>query len=82
MKKKTAFWIGIITLVLLYLITALLVPAALSSVGSSIALAIAAATIGYQSSNVADNAFKGKYYRKELDARYDPAGGEGGAPCP
>lgn len=79
MKKKTAFWVGIVTLVGLYVFTALAIPESLPAVGPTIVLAIAFATVGYQSANVADNALKGKFYRSEL-APKDPAGGEGGAP--
>jgi len=67
MKKKTAFWVGIVVLVGLFTITATAAPDSLPSVGQAIVLAIASVTIGYQGANVADNALKGKYYRPELD---------------
>lgn len=67
MKKRTAFKVGLAILVGLFLFTAWKAPEALPSVGSTIVLAIAGATIGYQATNVADNAMKGKYYKVELD---------------
>lgn len=66
MKKKTAFWVGVVTLVLLFALTAAAAPEALPGIGQTIVAAIAACTIGYQGANVADNAVKGRFYRPEL----------------
>jgi hypothetical protein len=67
MKKRTAFKVGLAILVALFFFTAWRAPDALPSVGVTIVLAIAGATIGYQAVQAADNAFRGKYYRPELD---------------
>lgn len=67
MKKRTAFKVGLAILVGLFFFTAWQAPEALPSIGSMIVAAIATSTIGYQATNVADNAMKGKHYRAELD---------------
>lgn len=69
-KKGEAWITGVITLVSLYLITLFAAPDALAGgIGSTIVLALAFATVGYQAANVVDNAAKGRWYRPELDER-------------
>jgi hypothetical protein len=67
MKKRTAFKVGLAILVAFFFIVVFKAPEALDTVGVVIVLAIAGTTIGYQAVQAADNAFKGKYYRAELD---------------
>lgn len=81
MKKKTAFWVGVVTLVLLFALTAAAAPEALPGIGQTIVAAIAACTIGYQGANVADNAVKGRFYRPEL-AQGGAAGASGAPSAP
>lgn len=69
MKKRTAFKVGIVVLVGLFIFTAYAAPEALPSIGSTIVGAIAFATFGYQAANVADNYVKSAHYRPELDDR-------------
>jgi len=67
MKKGTAFKVGLAILVAFFFIVVFKAPEALDSVGVTIVLAISGATVGYQAVQAADNAFRGKYYRPELD---------------
>ncbi|QQO10090.1 hypothetical protein [Breznakiella homolactica] len=66
-KKSTAFWASFWSLIGLYLITLFISPEVAKVIGPIIVGGIVAAGLGYQGTNVADNAFKGKYYREELD---------------
>jgi len=66
-KKSTAWIVGLLTLVGMYVTTALTAPDQLQHVGPTIIGSITAATIGYFGANVADNGVKGAYYRPELD---------------
>lgn len=70
MKKTTkgaSFWAALLSLDLIYFVTAFAAPSALPVVGPAIILAITAAGGLYQAANTADNALKGKFYRPELD---------------
>lgn len=66
-KKSTAFWVSLISLIGLYVLTLFVHPATLDSVGGAMVVSIAAAAGLYQSANVADNWQRSKNYRPELD---------------
>jgi len=66
-KKGTSWFVGVSVLTSLYIFTALVVPSALAEIGTTIVLAIAFATVGYQAANVADNWQRSAHYVSELD---------------
>lgn len=70
-KKSTAFWVSLLSLIGLYMLTLFIHPDTLMHVGGAMVLSIAAAAGLYQGTNVADNWQRSKNYRPELDTRSD-----------
>jgi hypothetical protein len=68
-KKKHAFWVGIISLLGIYVATLALAPAAISVIGPAVVMGIVGACGFYQGTNVADNWQRAKYYQPALDQR-------------
>jgi hypothetical protein len=67
LKKATVFWTTFITLIILYVFTLLISETSFITIGPIIIGGLVFAGFGYQGTNVADNALKGKFYREELD---------------
>jgi hypothetical protein len=68
-KKATVFWCTFYALIALYVFTVLFSESVALVIGPVIIGGLVFAGFGYQSSNVADNALKGHFYRPELDQR-------------
>lgn len=66
-RKGTAWVSGVIILVGIYILTLYTQPQILETIGGTIILAIAFATVGYQGMQVADNYQKARWYNKELE---------------
>jgi hypothetical protein len=69
MKKKHAFWVGIISLLGIYGATLALAPAAIPAVGPAVVMGILGACGFSLGANVADNWQRSKYYEPALDKR-------------
>jgi hypothetical protein len=67
MKKKHAFWAGLISLMLIFLLTLFFEPGSLAAIGRAVIAGVVGACGFYQGTNVADNWQRSKYYRKELE---------------
>jgi hypothetical protein len=68
-KKKHAFWTGIVSLLGIFFATLLMAPDALPSVGPAVVAGVVGACGFYKAANVADNWQRSRYYRPELDER-------------
>jgi hypothetical protein len=69
MKKATSFKVGIITLLGIYGSTLVLAPEAISTIGPAVIAGIVGACGFFQSTAVADNWQRSKYYQKELSEK-------------
>jgi hypothetical protein len=69
MKKKHAFWAGLISLMGIFLLTLFVNPDSLAAIGPAVVAGIVGACGFYQGTNVADNWQRSKYYRPELDGK-------------
>jgi hypothetical protein len=70
MKKKHSFWVGIVSLLGIYAFTLALAPEAITTIGPAVILGILGACGFSLGANVADNWQRSKYYRSELDGRW------------
>ncbi len=72
-KKATAFWAGLLSMILIYGVTLIAAKkeaaamVAAIGLGSTIVYGIIGLVVAYSGSNVADNLQKAKFYRPELD---------------
>jgi hypothetical protein len=67
MKKATSFWVGVASLLLIYFATLAIAPDTITVIGPAVIMGIVGACGFYQSTNVADNWQRSKYYQPELD---------------
>ena len=72
MKKQHAFWVGLASLLGLFLVTLFVAPGALAAIGPAVVAGIVGACGFYQGTNVADNWQRSKYYRPELAEPREP----------
>lgn len=68
-RKATAFWTTLAILVTFYVLTLILAPDMLASVGVTIVIMVVGNAATYVGGVVADAWQKSKYYRSELDGR-------------
>jgi hypothetical protein len=67
MKKKHAFIVGIVSLLGIYAFTLAIAPETISAIGPAVVAGIVGACGFFQSTNVADNWQRSKYYQPELN---------------
>jgi hypothetical protein len=73
MKKKHAFWVGVLSLLGIYYSTLFIAPDSITAIGPAIIAGIVGACGFYQGTNVADNWQRSKYYKPALDRTVTPA---------
>jgi hypothetical protein len=66
MKKKHAFWAGLLSLLGIFAATLFMAPGSLAAIGPAVIAGIVGACGFYQGANVADNWQRSMYYREEL----------------
>lgn len=72
MKKRHAFWVGIVSLLGIYGATLVLAPDAVGAIGPSVVMGIVGASGSFLGANVADNWQRSKYYQPALDKAAAP----------
>jgi hypothetical protein len=69
MKKKHTFIVGVVSLLLIYFITLVVAPEAITTIGLAVVAGIVGAGGFSLGSSVADNWQRSKYYQPSLDRK-------------
>lgn len=67
--KGSAFWAGLIALLLIYAGTLALAPSAAEAVGAAIVFAVVGLVTAFSGANVADNYQRARWFREELNEK-------------